>query len=68
MIEILVYLALHNKVVWRAGASDAGGLGRESQPGRGCRSQTSAEVLGYFVSQENLQDCLAAGTGRESVG
>ena len=34
-IEILVYLALHNKIIWRAGADYAGGLGRESEQGCG---------------------------------
>jgi len=33
-------------------------MGRESQSGGGRRSKTSAEVLGYFVSPENLRVSL----------
>ena len=57
-IEVLVYLALHHKLfgpqarLTLAGWDEKASLAAASDP------KTSAEVLGYFVSLENLRTCL----------
>jgi hypothetical protein len=59
MIEILVHLAIHNKLFSRArrGLTLAGWDEKASVAAAG-DPQTSAEVLGYFVSLENLRMCV----------
>src|ERR1700749_2938344 len=69
MIEILVHLALHNKVFGQqarltlAGWDENACLTAAQNPG------TSAEVLGYWISPENLRiSLLAALVENPSVG
>jgi hypothetical protein len=58
MIEILVYLALHNKVFGEQARLTLAGWDEKASLAAAADPQTSAEVLGYFVSQENLRTRL----------
>jgi hypothetical protein len=58
MIEILVYLALHNKVFNEQARLTLAGWDQKASLAAAADPQTSAEVLGYFVSQENLRTAL----------
>jgi hypothetical protein len=58
MIEILVYLALHNKVFGEQARLTLAGWDEKASLAAAADAKTSAEVLGYFVSQENLRTRL----------
>jgi len=56
-IEILVYLARHNKVFGEQARMTLAG-GRKGLPGSRRRSSDPAEVLDYFISPDNLRPKL----------
>lgn len=58
MIEILVYLAVHSKVFGDQARLTLAGWDRKASLVAAADPQTSAEVLGYFISQENLRTAL----------
>ena len=58
MIEILVYLALHNRVFGEQARLTLAGWDQKASLAAAADLQTSAEVLGYFVCQENLRTVL----------
>ena len=58
MIEILVYLAVHSKVFGDQARLTLAGWDRKASLAAAADPQTSAEVLGYFISQENLRTAL----------
>src|SRR5271167_3341358 len=57
-IEILVYLALHNKLFAERARLTLAGWDEQASVAAAADPKTSAEVLGYFVSQENLRTLL----------
>jgi hypothetical protein len=57
-IEILVYLALHNKLFAERARLTLAGWDEQASVAAAADPKTSAEVLGYFVSRENLRTCL----------
>jgi hypothetical protein len=57
-IEILVHLALHNKLFAERARLTLAGWDEPASVAAAADPQTSAEVLGYFVSRENLRTCL----------
>jgi hypothetical protein len=57
-IEILVYLALHNKLFGEQARLMLAGWDEKASLAAAADPKTSAEVLGYFVSLENLRTCL----------
>ncbi|MGB8010490.1 MAG: hypothetical protein WCF68_02685 [Terriglobales bacterium] len=57
-IEILVYLALHNKVFGQQARLTLAGWDEKASLAAAADPTTSAEVLGYFVSLENLRTGL----------
>src|ERR1019366_8717338 len=57
-IEILVYLALHNKLFSEQARLTLAGWDEKASLAAAADPKTSAEVLGYFVSLENLRTCL----------
>ncbi len=57
-IEILVYLALHNKLFAERARLTLAGWDERASVEAAADPKTSAEVLGYFVSRENLRTCL----------
>ncbi len=57
-IEILVYLALHHKLFGPQARLTLAGWDEKASLAAAADPKTSAEVLGYFVSLENLRTCL----------
>src|SRR5260370_124427 len=57
-IEILVYLALHHKLWGDKASLTLAGWDEKASRAAAADPTTSAEVLGYFVSLENLRPCL----------
>src|SRR5208282_200876 len=57
-IEILVHLALHNKLFAERARLTLAGWDEKSSIAAAADPQTSAEVLGYFVSPDNLRTSL----------
>jgi len=57
-IEILVYLALHHKLFGPQARLTLAGWDEKASLAAAADPKTSAEVLGYFVSPENLRTCL----------
>jgi hypothetical protein len=57
-IEILVYLALHHKIFGPQARLTLAGWDEKASLAAAADPKTSAEVLGYFVSLENLRTCL----------
>ncbi|MGD0469861.1 MAG: hypothetical protein ABSA54_15890 [Terriglobales bacterium] len=57
-IEILVYLALHNKLFSERARLTLAGWDEKASLAAAADPKTSAEVLRYFVSLENLRTCL----------
>ena len=57
-IEILVYLALHHKLFGERARLTLAGWDEKASVAAAADPKTSAEVLGYFVSLENLRTCL----------
>jgi len=57
-IEILVYLALHSKLFGERARLTLAGWDEKASVAAAADPKTSAEVLGYFVSAENLRSCL----------
>ncbi|MFI5095700.1 MAG: hypothetical protein ACHQIK_19910 [Candidatus Acidiferrales bacterium] len=57
-IEILVYLALHHKLFSERARLTLAGWDEEASLAAAADPKTSAEVLGYFVSPENLRTRL----------
>jgi hypothetical protein len=60
-IEILVHLALHNKLFGEQARLTLAGWDEKASLAAAADPKTSAEVLGYFVSPENLRPCLLPG-------
>jgi hypothetical protein len=58
MIEILVYLALHHKLFGEQARLTLAGWDEKASSAAAADPKTSAEVLGYLVSPENLRPCL----------
>jgi hypothetical protein len=58
MIEILVHLAVHNKVFGEQAGLTLAGWDEKASLAAAADPQTSAEVLGYFFAQENLRTAL----------
>jgi hypothetical protein len=58
MIEILVHLALHNKVFGEQAGLTLAGWDEKASLAAAADPKTSAEVLGYFFAQENLRTAL----------
>jgi hypothetical protein len=68
-IEILVYLALHNKLFAERARLTLAGWDEQASVAAAADPKTSAEVLGYFVSRENLRTCLLSALAENpSVG
>ena len=57
-IEILVYLARHNKVFGDLAKMTLAGWDEKSSLAAAADPQSPAEVLNYFVSPDNLRPCL----------
>jgi hypothetical protein len=57
-IEILVHLALHNKLFGEQARLTLAGWDEKASLAAAADPKTSAEVLGYFVSPGNLRICL----------
>ena len=57
-IEILVYLALHSKLFAERARLTLAGWDEQASMAAAANPETSAEVLGYFVSPKNLRTCL----------
>lgn len=57
-IEVLVYLALHHKLFGPQARLTLAGWDEKASLAAAANPKTSAEVLGYFVSLENLRTCL----------
>jgi hypothetical protein len=57
-IEILVYLALHNKVFGDLAKMTLAGWDEKASLAAAANPQTSAEVLGYMISPDNLRPVL----------
>jgi len=58
MIEILVYLALHHKLFGEQARLTLAGWDEKASLTAASDPKTSAEVLEYYVSLENLRTCL----------
>jgi hypothetical protein len=58
MIEILVYLALHHKLFGPQARLTLAGWDEKASLAAAADPTSSAEVLGYFVSLDNLRTCL----------
>src|SRR5271163_660675 len=59
-IEILVYLALHHKLFSERARLTLAGWDENASVAAAADPKTSAEVLGYFASPENLRTALLA--------
>ena len=57
-IEILVYLALHHKLFGEQARLTLAGWDEKASLAAAADANTSAEVLGYFISRENLRPVL----------
>ena len=57
-IEILVYLAKHNKVFGELARMTLAGWDEKSSLAAAANPKSPAEVLSYFVSPDNLRPCL----------
>jgi hypothetical protein len=57
-IEILVHLALHNRLFGAQAGLTLAGWDEKASRAVAADPTTSPEVLGYFVSMENLRTCL----------
>jgi hypothetical protein len=57
-IEILVYLALHHKLFGEQARLTLAGWDEKASLAAAADANTSAEVLGYFISRENLRPML----------
>ena len=57
-IEILVYLALHNKIWGDRARLTLAGWDEKASQAAAADPKTSPVVLGYFVAPENLRTCL----------
>jgi hypothetical protein len=57
-IEILVYLALHHKLFGERARLTLAGWDEKASVAAASDPKTSADVLGYFISPENLRPCL----------
>ena len=57
-IEVLVYLALHHKLFGPQARLTLAGWDEKASQAAASDPNTSAEVLGYFVSRENLRTSL----------
>jgi hypothetical protein len=74
MIEILVYLSLHHKLFGEQARLTLAGWDEKASSAAAGDPKTSAEVLGYFVSQGNLRTSLLPAlaenpaVGEESLG
>jgi hypothetical protein len=69
MIEILVYLAVHHKLFGERARLTLAGWDDEASLAAAADPKTSAEVLGYFISPENLRPrLLPALAENSSVG
>jgi hypothetical protein len=74
MIEILVHLAVHNKVFGEQAGLTLAGWDEKASLAAAADPKTSAEVLGYFFAQENLRTALLptlaenASVDEESLG
>jgi hypothetical protein len=67
-IEILVHLALHNKLFGEQARLTLAGWDEKASLAAAADPKTSAEVLGYFVSPENLRtSCCPALAENPSV-
>jgi len=58
MIEILVYLAIHHKLFGEQARMTLAGWDEKASLAAAADPNTSAEVLGYFISGENLRPVL----------
>src|SRR6266576_3046829 len=58
MLEILVHLALHNKVFGEQARMTLAGWDEKASAGVAADPATSREVLGYLVSPKNLRPAL----------
>lgn len=59
-IEILVYLASHNKIFGELARMTLAGWDEKSSLAAAADPNSPAEVLNYFVSPDNLRPCLLA--------
>ena len=59
-IEILVHLALHNRVFGEQARLTLAGWDEKSSRAAASNPNTSAEVLKYFVSPQNLRTIMLA--------
>ncbi len=66
-IEILVYLALHHKLFGERARLTLAGWDEKASVAAAANPKTSAEVLGYFVSLENLRTCLLPALAENSA-
>ena len=67
-IEILVYLALHNKVFGELARMTLAGWDEKASQAAAADPQTSREVLDYFIAPDNLRPALLPGLlGNPSV-
>src|SRR5215471_4029585 len=57
-IEILVYLAVHNKVFGELARMTLAGWDEKASLAVAADPQTQAEVLNYWISADNLRPCL----------
>ncbi|MGD0792004.1 MAG: hypothetical protein ABR920_09560 [Terriglobales bacterium] len=68
-IEILVYMALHHKLFGPQARLTLAGWDEKASLAVAADPNTSAEVLGYFVSPKNLRPCLLSALAENpSVG
>src|SRR5437016_8937887 len=58
MIEILVHLALHNKVFAEQARMTLAGWDEKGSQSVAADPATSKEILGYLLSPKNLRPCL----------
>ena len=58
MMEILVHLALHNKVFGEQARMTLAGWDERASQGVAADPRTSTEVLGYFIERKNLRPAL----------
>ena len=66
-IEVLVYLALHHKLFGEQARLMLAGWDEKASLAAAADPKTSAEVLGYFVSLENLRTCLLPALAENSA-
>ncbi len=66
-IEILVYLALHHKLFGPQARITLAGWDEKTSQAVAADPTTSAEVLGYFISRENLRTALLPALAENSA-